>query len=225
MPANRLQLKLGHVLLQPGSLETQIGAALDLALEFMRRSPPDALLDTYLGNAGSQVLSTIKRSVMCVDHAGLITPARTDARELNAIADRHGFTENHKTFPSVIVASELAALNGDSPVPTQIFRGSTRKADATQPSFGIEMFVPDTFPDTVERWIKQGVGTHAAFRVHNRADVDLIRTELIAAGFHTPSFMGGKSMANTNDGTLTVYFDLTLPDGDFRLEFFHRAAD
>lgn len=223
MPAGNFQLKLNQVLLRTGSLDGRIGAALDLALDFMRHTPADTLIDAYLSRAGAEALRAIKDSVICVDHTGLIAPARTDARELNAIADRHGFTENHKTFPSVIVASELTALNGGTNVPTQIFRASIRRAGDQPSSYGIEMFVPDTTPATVESWIARGVGTHVAFRVGQRAQVERICEQLSAAGFHTPAFMKGRPMANTNDGTLTVYFDLTVASGAFRLEFFHRA--
>ncbi len=223
MSTSDYQLTFDEVLLQPGSLETRIGGALDRALEFMHHSQPSTLIDHYLAAAGGVTLNVIKHSIICMDHAGLITPAKVDARDLNAIADRHGFTENHKTFPSVIVASELTALNGGVAVPTQIFRGSSRPTSSGHHSCGIEMFVPDTEPETVVKWISRGIGTHVAFRVKERSDVHVICRQLSGAGFHIPTFMHGRPMANTNDGTFTVYFDLTVATRVFRLEFFHRA--
>jgi hypothetical protein len=224
LPSPDRRLDFSPLLLTTASLDRQIGAALDRALSFMRRTTAMALFDEYVTGATSATRAIVGCAVVCVDHVGLIAPAGTNADDLHAVADAHGFTDQHRSFASVIVARELTALNDGIPVPTRIFRASAPPRSSEEPAYGIEVFVPDTHTAVVTRWIRQGVGTHAAFRVASGGDVDRLCVELQAAGLATPAFMGGKPMTNANDGTRTVYFDLPVPTGTFRLEFFYRQG-
>src|SRR5207253_1276936 len=129
------------------------------------------LLDSLLETAGKPSLDAIEQAIIAVDHTGFLVPAKTTVPELHTIADQHLFTENHKTFPSMIVASELTSLNGGAPVPTQIFRAGIPRNDGHGGFFGVEIFIPHADPTTVDRWIASGVGTHCAFRVRQRQSV------------------------------------------------------
>jgi hypothetical protein len=166
----------------------------------------------------SSLFERALRLIERIDHVGFMAPAQA-ARDLGSAARTVGFDWSQQTFPSTILARELAAAAGREQVPTTIFKA--RGASAGHATPGVEVAMPgEVEPEVVRGWIREGRGEHVAFSVGSPSHFGPLRRLMEEAGFGMPEFMGGAPLTNPFERITTAYFD-RRSGPRLRLEFCH----
>ncbi|HTM19113.1 MAG TPA: hypothetical protein VL172_01345, partial [Kofleriaceae bacterium] len=149
-------------------------------------------------------------------HVGFLLPSDTDLGAVDAAAGAVGL-DIRSVFPSAIVARELGALLGRDQVRTDIVQlwGGGRRYPT------VEMFVPQGEPAAAARWIRQGVGTHVAFRVGSREALLALHQSLASHAELMPAFMQRRPMENRASGATVLYYDAA----GLRVELYHEPAE
>jgi hypothetical protein len=218
LPAPK-RFSVDQVLLSKKNLETRLKSAFAESKTFMQNTTPSEVIESAFSAATPATRELLKNSLERVDHVGFLVPAGTDLATLERIANESGFPDGHRSFPSMIVAKELGAAIGKESVPTTIFICSVTQADGRK--VAVEIFIPSEDKKVVQGWIREGVGTHVALRVKERAMVEQTKAALQAEGFQMPAFMNNQAMVNDKQGSLTTYFDLKHDQKRLRIEFVH----
>lgn len=176
------------------------------------------VLQATLPLLSPSTLKQIENLVQGVEHIAFIVYPETSLTNLDHLALKAGFANNHQVFPSAIVAKELGSLIGKDQVPTQIFKawGHNERKE----KIGIEIFIPHEQTVIVNHWILEGIGTHIALRVKNKDSLPQIQDILIAQHMHIPEFMHNQPMQNEKEGSITLYFDTDFNHYKLRLEFY-----
>lgn len=179
------------------------------AARFLSTTTPARLLEPVIRDHSS--LLRLLDLVSGLDHVGLLARPRplVDLRRATAAA---GFDADHQSFPSVIVARELALLGGRESVPTTIFRSRGRAG-------WVEVFMPHaTEPGTVDDWVEHGVGAHVALSLRRGARFGELVEAMEGEDFRIPGFMNGRELQNPVMKVTALYFD-RVSDPALRLEF------
>ena len=158
----------------------------------------------------------MRRIVARFDHFGFLAQPRPVA-ELTREAAAAGFDHRPRSFPSTIVARELADLLGRESVSMTIFQ-----AESLVPGgpIAIEVLMPDRVDDQdLETWHSRGIGSHLAFRLKEAADFAELAGLLARAGFETPAFMADGPVLNSAAGIRAAFFDGRHRGDPLRLEF------
>lgn len=189
--------------------------------DFLERTHVEAL-KALLPQFSAAFINEIAEEIEGVEHMAFILSPHMKRQHLDWLLTLSGFPENHKTFPSNVLAKELGTLVGKSEVSTQIIKawGKNKK----QEPIGVELFIPEEHPETTQKWIQSGVGAHVAFRVKHEGSIERLQKIFEKKGFSIPGFMHGKPMKNPHEGSTTLYFDINVHAHPFRLEFYHKAS-
>ncbi|MBA3283545.1 MAG: hypothetical protein H0U27_00605 [Nitrosopumilus sp.] len=194
---------------------TELNRNIEIALQHIKGAleiTPQAVLDTYFPSFNSQVKHRIEEMVEGVDHIAILVPFETNMDQLESIASRVGFTDNHQIDPSVIVAKELGTLVGKDIVSTLVFKACG--FNSKHQKIGLEVFVPrEKFPEEHD-WIAQGITTHLSLRVKSLDDISKIREILVDQHIEMAKFLKGKLILENQ-----VYFDVMVNDIKMRIEF------
>jgi hypothetical protein len=150
-----------------------------------------------------------------LDHVGFLAPVDSDAA-IGPAAGTAGFGLEQWTFPSTILARELAELSGCD-VPTTIFKA---QGELVSGAAGIvEVAIPhEVDHELVRGWIRRGIGAHVAFRVESPAAFPDLQRVLERAGYRMPPSMNGEPLRNPTEGVTCVFFD-RRPERRLGLEF------
>lgn len=153
-----------------------------------------------------------------LDHVGFVAPAQA-LEHLSWAASTAGFNSGQQTFASTILARELGQCAGRHLVPTTIFKA--RGACTPSETMGVEVAMPRAIDAEVVRgWIREGIGTHVAFRIASPSHFGRLGRLMDEEGFRMPTFMNAGPLRNPREGLTAVYFDRGL-EPDLRLEFYH----
>jgi len=173
----------------------------------------DGILREYFDD--EDALAYLRSSITGDVHFGCLVPDQTPHDLLVAAANHVGFSFNQRSFPSTIVAEELATLGG-RPVPTTIFEASL--SAATTSYRRMEAFLPHADPLTVDAWIRDGVAAHIGLRVKELSVLPRALELCKTHGLHLPSFLHDGLGKNILEGVTAFYIDRPR----CRLEFYHR---
>lgn len=188
--------------------------------DFLESTHAEAL-KALLPQLPTSAIKEIVEEIEGVEHMAFILLPHMKVQHLDWLLTLSGFPENHKTFPSHVLAKELGTLVGKNEVSTQIVKAWGK--NLKQQPIGVELFIPEEHPETTQKWIRSGVGAHVAFRVKQEASIDRLQQIFEKKGFSIPGFMHGKPMKNPQEGSTTLYFDINVYSHPFRLEFYHKA--
>jgi hypothetical protein len=157
----------------------------------------------------------VASAIAHVDHLGFLVP-RGVANALPRAASDAGFDVKLTTTPSVVVSRELGSLSGFDEVPTRILKAYGTSAFGTPVC--LEAFSPDARDGLVNAWVRDGVCTHIAVRLHRTASLSFVKRAFEAEGFVVPAFMNDKPMTNKAEGLTLMYFDTNYLGRRMRVE-------
>jgi hypothetical protein len=197
--------------LRDGNARERLGRSFVEAKRLLDTTSVPDLLGSVLGaeSRGRMILGSAE-----VDHVGFLAPPRSEALIADQ-AERAGFSAGRITFPSVLLARELAERTGCT-LPTTVVKhfGHTPQGRRV----AVEVFVTDYAARQVRRWIAQGVGMHVAIEVGDRATFAEALVVLPREGLSMPSFTNGRPHFIEKEDVTLAYFDLAGRAGSLRLE-------
>jgi len=189
-------------------------AKLREAAHFLSAATDEEVLGAVIGDRDR--IEAILGLAAGLDHVGFMV-APEEAQSLGPAAAEAGFDGRQRTFPSTILARQLAVLAGLDAVPTTIFKAWRQTADPR----AVEVAIPrGVDAETTNGWIERGIGAHVAFRVESRVRLRELRPLMEAEGFTMPPFMNGAALGNPAERISAVFFD-RRPAEPVGIEFCH----
>lgn len=172
------------------------------------------IMDVVFSEFHADLVKIIDREVLEIDHFAFLIDPTLPIEEVEEVLNKNGFKDNHRKFPSAIVSKELGKKINKHEVPTDIV-----KATATNGSREIEIFIPSASKAHVENWINSGLGSHIAFRLKSESSIYRILKALNENQIPIPSFMMGKPLKNSVEGSTVLYCEVKASEYNFRVEF------
>ena len=167
-------------------------------------------------------LDRFRELVSGIDHVGFGAP-RMEPERLLAAARAAGFVHGHSSFPSTVLARELAQLLGLAQVPATIFKA--RGVSAAGAPIAVELFMPDEpAPQAVGEVVRKGFGAHVAFKVANSPELAEARAIFQEEGFRVPAFLRDTSALSSLENLALCYFDAGARDPGLRIEICHDST-
>ena len=171
---------------------------------------PKNLLALFLPELPLEQLDIILAEVEAVDHFACIAPPEVQRSILDTAMSESGFSIDHRSFTSTVLAKELEA-------PIKIIKA--QGLNKQHKRVGIEMFIPTESPLQVDNWIQNDRGTHIAFRVSNDEAIHKIRTILEKHHIAFPDYMQGGALKNPQEKVSVLYCEVKFGYHNFRIEF------
>ena len=211
--ASSLSRALAAALLADVPTCSRLTAALDAVRSYLERVDAATLLRQAIDDDAAR--AQIAAHVAGVEHVGFLALPGETLAMLPEAARAAGFDRDHELLTSQILARELSALAGREVV-TQLFiaRGPERAGGRVM----AEVFVPQAEPERVAAWIRDGVGTHVALRLHAASQIEEVAAIFRGSGYRVPSFMNDRPMSNTTQRMKALYLDREPPNWHLRIE-------
>lgn len=207
---------ISHQLLAHFDLNRDIENALQHVKGALEISPKE-VINAYFPHLNREVKTQIEAMIDGVEHMALLVPYETNIDELETIASRVGFKDNHQIVPSVIVAKELGELAGKEKVSTLVFKAWGHNSHDKK--IGLEVFIPQEKNSLEHDWIEHEISLHISLRVKNFEDISKIRKILGDRHIEMAKFLHGKLILDNE-----VYFDVFVKSKRMRIEFNYKKA-
>lgn len=173
-------------------------------------------IDVLFADFPKSLKKLIEAHIEEIDHFGFLISPELSIEELNEILSSNGFGDNQKKFGSVIMAKELGQRLNRDEVKTEII-----KASITNGIRAVEMFLPQESLENIRNWINTGIGCHIAFRTKSNDSIYKILNALNENHIPIPSFMMGRPLKNTHEGSEILYCEAKSGDYRYRIEFIY----
>ena len=195
-----------------GPPAARLRRALREAKRFLSETSARSLIDHIVAHPARRAL--LAGATLDSLHVGFLFPEPTlDLASLAETAVAAGFDGPHTSFPSTVVARELALLAG-AEVPTHVFC-----AEAAPPvQRWVEVFIPALPQGSARGWLADEVSSHVGINLVDAAQLEPAGAALHAEGFAVPSFMTLTGIRNPALAVTGVYFDKREDDSLIRIE-------
>jgi len=186
------------------------------------------LAEFFTDSAGRDVLDCImphpirRRKmgglIVGLSHLGVIAGTKLPGEAIGAAMKKAGFREEFRSFPSEILARELALETARPSLPMTVL--AARGVSPHGSAMALEVFLPSAPPDlSFEKWLKQFGPIHLAYKLKEAACFAESVRLMEEASFFRPRFMASGPQVSSAENISVLYFDGKINGQPLRVEF------